>query len=58
MIVHVHVLLFLDKKVDGQCFLKLTEDELRSFGLPLGIKIKVQTLQKKVMPLKVIDEAL
>ena len=39
---------FLDEKVDGPCFLKLTEDNLKYFGLPLGIIMKVQDLQEEV----------
>ena len=43
------MLSFSDEKVDGPCFLELTENDLKSFGLPLGIRKKVHTLQKEVM---------
>ena len=52
------MLSFSDEKVDGPCFLELTDDDLKSVGLKLGTRRKVHTLQKEVKLLKVNNEAL
>ena len=48
----IHVITCLDflvQRVDGQCFLKLTEDILKSFIPQLGFRMKLCELQEEVL---------
>ena len=41
--------MFVVNQLDGQCFLELTEDDLKSIVKPLGVRMKLKALQKKVL---------